>query len=431
MINRSLLLCSSVIVAFSTAGAAPRQDSARDDQHWIGTWAAAPQAARPADAQTFQNQTLRLIVHTSAGGKRVRVKFSNVFGDRPLVIGSAHLARRAAGGDIEAASDRSLTFGGRHSIDVATRSSVASDAVDLDVPPLSDVAVSVFFPQSVSATTFHSLARQTNYLSAATGDYTSAATFPTSTTVTSWPFLTGVDVAASSAGAAIVAFGSSTTDGDGSTKDANRRWPDVLAERLQKASGGSAEIGVLNEGIIGNRLLFDSPGQPDNPFGPVLGEAGLARFDRDVLSQSGVKYVLICLGVNDILFPAFPFTPPAETASTGDIIDGYRQLVGRAHRAGVRVIGTTIPPFEGATFDAAGLKLSFYTVERERVRLAVNDWIRRGRGFDGVADFDEAVRDLTRPSRLLQSYAAPDHLHVNDAGNVAQGYVVPLALFRR
>ena len=240
-----------------------------------------------------------------------------------------------------------------------------------------------------------------------------------------------MDVAASSRGAAIVAFGSSTTDGDGSTKDANRRWPDVLAERLQKSSDGGAELGVLNQGIIGNRLLNDSPRQANNPFGPILGEAGLARFERDVLAQSGVKYVFVCLGVNDILFPAFPFTPLNEGVTAGDIIAGYRQLITRARKKGVRVIGTTIPPFEGATFSAAGLNLTFYTSERETAREAVNEWIRRSRAFDAVVDFDEVLRDQSRPTQLLPAYAAPDHLHANDAGNVAQGYAIPLALFHR
>jgi lysophospholipase L1-like esterase len=249
-------------------------------------------------------------------------------------------------------------------------------------------------------------------------------------TIVSWPFLVGVDVAASSHGAAIVAFGSSTTDGDGSTKDANRRWPDVLAERLQKSADRAGELGVLNEGIIGNRLLNDSPRQANNPFGPVLGQSGLARFERDVLAQSGVKYVLVCLGVNDILFPAFAFTPPNESVSAGDIIAGYRQLIARAGKKGIRVIGTTIPPFEGATFSGAGLNLTLDTPERERARVAVNDWIRHSGAFDGVVDFDEVLRDPTRPTRLRPAYAVADHLHVNDAGNVAQGNAIPLALFR-
>jgi hypothetical protein len=307
----ALTLSLAALCANAPPGASRAADK-RDAQHWVGTWAAAPQTAVPSRAQTFRNQTLRLVVHTSVGGKRVRVKLSNLFGDRPLAVGSAHVARRAAGADIDPASDRALTFGGRASVSITARSSVVSDPVDLEVPALSDLAVSVFLPESTQATTTHTLAKQTSYVSDETGDSTAAAKFPASKTIFSWPFLTGVDVSASPRACAVVAFGSSTTDGDGSTRDANRRWPDVLAERLQKESGGNKEIGVLNEGIIGNRLLsdFESPGQSGGPFdevfkrlGPIVGQAGLARFDRDVLSQSGVRYVVLALGINDILFP--------------------------------------------------------------------------------------------------------------------------------
>jgi lysophospholipase L1-like esterase len=411
---------------------------APDGQQWIGTWATAPQAAvSTGSAQAFKNQTLRLIVHTSAGGTKARVKISNTFGDGPLLVGSAHIAHRTAAADIDPASDRILSFRGQPSITVPARSTVVSDPVDLDVPALSDLAISLFFPETTLATTSHSLAKQTSYVSAETGDVTAQAKFPVSKTITTWPFLTGVDVAAASRGASIVAFGSSTTDGDGSTRDANRRWPDVLAERLQKSSGGKTELGalgvlgVLNEGIIGNRLLFDSPQQADSPFGALLGQAGLARFERDVLEQSGVKYVLICLGVNDILFPAYPFTPASEVVTPENIFDGYRQLIARAHKRGIRVIGTTIPPFEGATFVAFGLNLTLYNPEREKVRATVNEWIRHSGKFDAVVDFDEATRDPARPTQLLPAYAAEDHLHVKDNGNVAQGNAIPLALFQR
>jgi lysophospholipase L1-like esterase len=258
-----------------------------------------------------------------------------------------------------------------------------------------------------------------------------AATFPVATRMSVWPILTGIDVEATAQSAAIVAFGSSTTDGDGSTTDANRRWPDVLAERLQHEGGHAAELGVLNEGIIGNRLLFDSPKNPANPFGAALGEAGTSRFERDVLDQSGVRYVFICLGVNDMLFPEFPFNAPHDRPTADDIIAGYRQLIARAHAKNIRVVGTTIPPFEGATFTAAGLDLRFYTADREQMRAAVNEWIRHGGQFDDVADFDAAVRDPDRPTQLLPAYAADDHLHVNDAGNVAQANAVPLSIFSR
>jgi lysophospholipase L1-like esterase len=403
---------------------------------WIGTWATAPQADIPARVQTFRKQTLRLIVHVSAGGRKVRVKISNTFGDEPLLIGAAHIARRAAGADIDPASDRTLKFSGHASTTVAPRSMVVSDLVELDVPALSDLAISLFFPESAVATTSHILALQTNYVSSETGDATAAVKFPVAKTIDSWPFLTGVDVAALSYGAAIVAFGSSTTDGDGSTDDANRRWPDVLAERLQKNAGGKAELGVLNEGIIGNRLLADShsPRQEGGPFGETLkkygdalGDAGLARFDRDVLNQAGVKYVVLLLGINDILFPG-SFTPASESVIAQSVISGNRQLIARAHKKGIRVIGTTIPPFEDATF--RNPTIHFYTPEKESVRQEVNAWIRTSGEFDAVVDFDEVVRDSSHPTHLLPLYDSGDHLHVNDTGNVAQGNAFPLSLFR-
>jgi lysophospholipase L1-like esterase len=313
---------------------------------------------------------------------------------------------------------------------VPARATTVSDPVDLEVPALSDLAISLFFPDTVAATTSHTLAKQTNYVSAESVDVAGAVRFPVAKTIVTWPFLTGVDVVASSRGAAIVAFGSSTTDGDGSTRDANRRWPDVLAQRLQDSSGGTTEMGVLNEGIIGNRLLFASPEQEGSPFGSLLGESGLKRFDRDVLDQPGVKYVLVCLGVNDLLFPGYPFTRMTEVVTPDDIFAGYRQLIARAHKRGVRIIGTTIPPFEGATFVGSGLNLTLYTLEREHSRLAINQWIRHSGQFDGVVDFDAVTRDPARPSQLLPAYAAPDHLHVTDDGNVAQGNAISLSLFQ-
>jgi lysophospholipase L1-like esterase len=203
----------------------------------------------------------------------------------------------------------------------------------------------------------------------------------------------------------------------------------VLAERLQKSAGRNAEIGVLNEGIIGNRLLNDSPKGANNPFGAALGQAGLARFERDVLAQAGVKYVIAGLGINDILFPAFPFTPSSQKVSADDIISGYRQLITRGHRKGILVIGTTNPPFEHSAFK--GLVTAFYTPEREIVRENVNDWIRSSGEFDSVVDLDAVVRDPDHPTQLLPAYDSGDHLHPNNAGCRAEGNAFPLSLFAK
>jgi lysophospholipase L1-like esterase len=417
------------ILGSTVSGIPSGSDLDRKAKQWIGTWATAAQPFIPESLQAYRNQSLRLIVHTSVGGKRVRIKISNTYGDRPLLIGGAHIARRTAEAEIDPRSDRMLKFQGKSSTTIPAGSMVVSDPVEMDVPGLSDLAVSLFLPQPAEARTSHSLAMQTSYVSPETGDSTAVVKFPVAKAIHSWPFLTGVDVEASPGSAAIVAFGSSLTDGDGTTADTNGRWTDVLAKRLQKGAEVKVKIGVLNEGIIGNRLLHDSPKGADNPFGAGLGQAGLARFERDVLAQAGVRYVIVGLGINDILFPAFPFTPPSEKVSAEDIISGYRQLIARGHQEGVRVIGTTNPPFENSAFE--GLVTAFYTPERETVRQKVNDWIRGSGEFDGVVDLDAVLRDPSRPTQLLPAYDSGDHLHPNNAGCIAEGNAFPLALFAR
>jgi lysophospholipase L1-like esterase len=400
-------------------------------KHWIGTWATAPQPPEPGHVKSFRNQTLRLIVHTSTGGTRVRIKISNTFGDHPLVIGSAHIARRADAADIDPTSDRTLKFEGKSSTTVAAGSTAVSDPVLLEVPALSDLAVTLFLPDGTEVKTVHVLALQTNYVSR-TGDSTADTKFPVAEKIHTWPFLTGVDVEASANGAAIVAFGSSLTDGDGTETDSNGRWPDVLAQQLQRSSEGKAELGVLNEGIIGNRLLNDSPMEAaGGRFGSVLGQAGLTRFDRDVLAQSGVKYVIVGVGINDIAMPG-SLTPATEGIKAEGIIAGYRQLISRAHQKGIRVIGTTNPPFENSFLDLGppGPPITFYTPEKERMRQKVNGWILSSQEFDGVVDLDAVVRDPNHPTQLLPNYDSGDHLHPNNAGCRAEGDAIPIALFQ-
>jgi len=405
--------------------------------HWIGSWATAAQPALPNHIDTFRNQTIRLIVHVSVGGLKVRIRLSNTFGNQPLQIGAAHIARRAANADIDAASDRPLTFLGHRSVSIPAGATALSDPADLSVAPLSDVAISLFFPEIAAASTSHILALQTNYVSAEnSGDTTTTAKFRATKETDSWPFLTGVDVAASPQAAAIVAFGSSTTDGDGSTENANHRWPDVLASRLVNDQRSHPELGVLNEGIIGNRLLTDShsPRQSGGPFsavldrfGDALGFSGLSRFDRDVLDQSGVRCVILALGVNDMLFPG-TFIPASESVTAQKLIDGQRQLISRARQKGIKVIATTIPPFEHGQFETP--VIYFYTPEKEAVRQQFNTWIRTSKEFDAVIDFDQVLRDPAHPSQLLPAYDSGDHLHCNDAGYIASANSVPLSLFR-
>jgi lysophospholipase L1-like esterase len=421
-----LVAALMIQVSFDPASRAAR--GARRGPYWIGTWATAAQPSGPS-AQPYANQTLRLIVHTSIGGPRVRIKISNTYGNRPLVIGAAHIALRTAGADIEPASDRALMFGEHASTTVAAGSMVASDPVDLLVPELSDLAISIFLPEATPATTVHSLAKQTNYIAAETGDHTADLKFPVARTIRNWPFLTGVEVATSSRAAAIVAFGSSLTDGDGTTADTNRRWPDVLAERLQKS--GKKGFGVLNEGIIGNRLLHDSPVEAaDGRFGRVLGESGLARFERDVLAQPGTRFVVLGLGINDLAFPG-SLTPETEKITAEMIVAGYRELIRRAHRRGIKIIGTTNAPFENCLLDlpSPAKPITFYTPEKEIVRQKVNEWILNSGEFDAVVDLDRVLRDPNRPTQINPAYDSGDHLHPNNAGSIAEADAFPLTLF--
>jgi lysophospholipase L1-like esterase/predicted ester cyclase len=365
---------------------------------------------------------VRLVVHTSLGADRVRVRLANVFDDHPLVVGAAHIARRTTGASIDPPTDRVIRFGGRTSVEVPGRSFVLSDPVLLDVPALSDVAVSLYLPGETRATTTHVLALQTSYVSPPTGDATGAATLPAGTATTkTWPFLAGLDVATTAPGTiAAVVFGDSTVDGDGSTPDTNRRWPDVLAARLH-AEG--APVAVLNEGLIGNRLLHDSPTGNLNPVGSVFGRSALARFERDALGQSGVGAVIVRIGINDIAFPG-ALAPPTERVTVDTMAAGYRQLVARARQRHVRVIGSTLSPFEGAA-----LFPNFYSLDKEAIREELNAWIRDGGEFDAVVDFDEVLRDPAHPARLNPAYDSGDHLHPNDAGYAAMARAVPSTLF--
>jgi lysophospholipase L1-like esterase len=426
-------------------GWALSRDALHDEARWAGTWAAAPQPLIPGTLEIFEHNTLRLVVHTSVAGSFVRVAFSNAYGEIPFNLSHVHIAIRTSGADIDPKSDRTLLFHGKVAATIAPHSRLVSDAVALPVPALGDLAVSFYLPEKTEATTSHFLALQTSYV--AEGDRTSSAQFPTFKTIDTWPFLTGVEVAGRSPSSAIAILGSSTTDGDGSTPDKNRRWPDVLATRLQKAGGATERLGVLNLGIIGNRLLKDSPQQAssqptgsrasvywsahgkgqENPFGLGLGEAALTRFERDVLSRSGVRLLIVCMGINDISFPG-TFTSPAEMVSPEDLIEGFRRLIARAHEHRIEVIGTTIPPFENAVYPH-DKTLIVYTPAKERVRQQVNSWIRITNEFDAMVDFDAAVRDPHHPTKLLERFDSGDHLHTNDAGYAAVADAASLTIF--
>jgi lysophospholipase L1-like esterase len=413
--RRSALLAAATlalaaVLALPAAPALAQDPRDWNAEHWVGTWGTAP-AGPPLEASTqvFTNQTLRLIVHTSIGGDRVRIRVSNEFGTTALRIGGAHVALRQAGSEIVAGTDRVLTFSGATSITIPPGAPVLSDPVDLAIPALSDLAISLFLPGEARATTIHGTALQTNYISLA-GNFTGATPFPTERTITSWPFLTEVDV--TSSGAAIVALGNSITDGTRSTVDTNNRWPDWLARRLQitRDTGINARLGVVNRGISSNRLLTNPP------VASLAGRNALERFDRDVLATAGVRYLTVMIGINDI-----GNSTPEAPVTADDLISGYRQLIARAHIKGIAVFGATLTPFQGA---------GYYSPEKDVVRQAVNNWIRNGEEFDGVIDFDRVTRDPGNPLRFLPAYDSGDHLHPNDLGYQAMGNAVPLELFR-
>jgi lysophospholipase L1-like esterase len=399
----------SLAVLIAAALALPLHAAPLGAEHWVGTWGAgAGGPPLPGHGQSFTNQTLRLVVHTSVKGRRVRIRLSNEMGSTPLTIGAAHIALHASGVDIAAGSDRVLTFSGSPSITIPPGSPVLSDPVDLEAPAQSDLAISIYLPGAVTVSTLHSGANQTSYVSEP-GDFSGAASLPAKDKIGAWPFLTEVDVEGE--GGTVVAFGDSITDGFHSSANSNSRWPDFLERRLHTAEAGGGAPGVVNRGISGNRLLSNPPP------GSSAGRAALERFDRDVLATAGVRAMTVMLGINDIGHSSDDSPLPGGAS---DLIAGYRQLIARAHEHGIAVYGATLTPFEGA---------KYYSPEKEQMREAVNDWIRGSGEFDGVIDFDKVTRDPAQPKRFLPAYDSGDHLHPNDAGYQAMGNAVPLAWF--
>ena len=401
-----LLLLS--LCAFTPASS----NAASPADHWVGTWAASPMAAKNPDgkfgAPGTDGTTLREIVHISIGGPAVRVILTNEFGLEPLTIGAAQVALSSGTSAIIPGTATALTFGGKPSIMIPPGALAVSDPAPLKVAPASNLAVSLFLPdQPVNQLTFHPFADQTNYL--VPGNVVTATSLDTPQTFFTWNFLKGVDVTADNKAASIVTFGDSITDGAHSTRDANARWPDVLARRLQ-ADKKTAHLGVLNQGIGGNRILHDT-----------TGPSALARFDRDVIAQTGVKYLVIMESINDIGHATDP-AKPYDVVTADDLIAGLTQLATRAHTHGIKVYGATLTPFVGAKYQSpAG----------EEMRETINKWIRTTDQFDGVIDFDKVTTDPTHPGMFLPLDDSGDHLHPGDAGYKAMGESIDLNLFTR
>ncbi|HET8692879.1 MAG TPA: SGNH/GDSL hydrolase family protein [Steroidobacteraceae bacterium] len=406
-------VAAAALAPFGGAVLAGHDDYGHDhhgrDRSWVGTFATSPQFVRSTQtALLFPAQTtIRQIVHTSIGGAAVRVRLSNEFGTGPLMVGAAAVALRGSGSGTVPHTNYPLTFGGKTSIMLAPGAPALSDPVPLRVQPLSDLAVSLYLPDETVGSTLHSVGLQTNYVAPAGADYTAATSLPAGTTVQNYFFLAGVEVLASSRAVAVVTLGDSITDGTRSTPDTNSRWPNFLAERLQ-AARNLDEVGVLNEGISGNRIFSGDAGVPT-----------LARFDRDVLSKPEVQFMTVLIGINDIGNSARGTGP---LVSADDIVAGYRQIIARAHARGIKVYGATLTPIEGSGYDYP---------QAEDDRQAVNAWIRTSGEFDAVIDFDLATRDPSHPTRFLPAYDSGDHLHPNDLGYKMMARAIPLTLFQR
>lgn len=373
--------------------------------------------AAPPEIANITEQTVRMIVRTSVGGRRVRIRIANAFGAPSLSIGAAHLALRATESATVPGTDRTLTFGGQPTATVYAGQVLVSDPVDLAVPPLTDLAVSLYVPGDAGLPTSHRFGLRPTYLSAP-GNYAASASIENvAMTTQSYYWLAGVDVLGPPEGGTLVTFGDSITDGDQSTPDTIRMWPALLAARLQ-ANAATKHVGVVNAGISGNRLLGDNT-------------SGVVRFVEHALSVPGVKWITVLEGINDIsgatrqnpgALTGGAAPAPARAFSADDLIRAYRQMIELAHLRGVKVIGCTITPFGGS---------STFTERGEAIRQAANEWIRKSGAFDAVVDFDAATRGNADPLRFRAEADSPDLLHPGDSGYRLMADAFDLAVFTR
>jgi lysophospholipase L1-like esterase len=384
---------------------------------WIATWAASPQSSTPNPHEpllSIDNQTVRERLRVSIGGSQIRLRFSNEFGSSPLLIGAATVAIPADASSVNEDSIQNVTFNGRNSIEIPAGAPVLSDPISFPLAPGAEISVSIYFPTRLTTPTLHAFAFKHAVVSQH-GDFTHQNKIDPAALSTASISVTAVLVPSKSSTHLVVAFGDSITDGDGSTVDADNNWPNNLIRRLARESKDSA-LAVVNEGIVGNRLLHGAD---------IFGVSALARFDRDALVLPGVSHIVLLEGINDIGFAGARtdgqyLADPSEAPSAKDIIDAYQQLISRAHARGIKVIGGTITPCEGAAIPG------YYSDAKELVREAVNKWIRTSGAFDGIFDFDATVRDPDHPTKLLPKFASKDHLHPNDAGYKAMADSIDL-----
>jgi lysophospholipase L1-like esterase len=413
-------VASALVFAASGYAASSSARASHGAVRWVNAWQASPAPGGtipgsdcPAD-MGLNNQTVRNIAFTTAGGSWVRVRLSNAFGAQPLQVGAASVAIAGTGAAAVPGSTRALRFGGRSSILIAADAEALSDPVSLKIHALQRLDLSVYLPTATGPATQHFFAQQDNYLASGNQVGASSATAFT-TTITCRMFVDDVDVQASRRFAGtVVTLGDSITDGYGSTTNANRRYPDDLARRLNAVGGRT--LSVSNAGIGGNDLLTF---RTDVPFGAIFGPPAVARLPRDVLTQAGARSVILLEGINDI---------GASGATAAELIQADQQIIAQAHAAGLRVYGATLTPFGGSNAQYGG---QYGTPEGELQRQLLNQWIRTSGAFDAVFDFDKAIRDPTDPSRMLPQYDSGDHLHPNDAGYQKMADTVDLAVILR
>jgi len=415
------LFCSLLFIPRLTG--APRN---APQPAWIATWAASPQPTAPDPRKPLLNiedQTVRERVRVSIGGAQICIRLSNEYGAAPLLVGSATVAAPSDSTSVRLGSIHTVTFGGSNSVTIPAGAPVLSDPVAFPVASGAQISISLYFPKRIATPTLHAFALKRAVVSQH-GDYTGAERIEAAGASNSSILVSAVLVPVQPSQRLVVAFGDSVTDGDGSTPDADRNWPSDLIRRLAKTPEGPS-VAVVNEGIVGNRLLSDC----------LLASAGcfsvsaLARFDRDALALPRVTHIVLLEGLNDIGFPGANLdgtylADPSDVRTAEDLIFAYRQLISRAHARGVKLIGGTINPFEGV--DVPG----YYSESKEAVRQTVNKWIRTSGSFDGVIDFDAVLRDPDHPTRLLPRFASEDLLHPNDAGYQAMADAIDLALFK-
>jgi len=407
---RRALAAFTVLVASTSVlvGAVAAPATSGGHAAWVGTWAT---ALTPAGSNQlgFDNQTIRTVVRTSVGGDRVRIRLSNAYGTQATAVGKVTVAFPVAPAspDLRPETLKTLTFNGSGSATMFKGADLISDPVAMNVPAGAELTVNVFFPTPTGPAPFHLTARQTIRVYA--GDRTAEASGAGNTAAfRSSFFLAGVDVLTRRSPGSVVVLGDSVSDGNGSTVDANTRWPDFLAARTRATPTRSDDFGVLNEALAGNRIGHDGA---EPPLGfPALGLNGLARFDTDVYGQTGVETVVLELGVNDVLFSV----DPAER-----IIAAIRQAATQLHQKGLRVLVCTLVPFNG--FAAPP-----WTPEKEAIRQQVNTFLRASHEFDGLVDIDKVLRDPADATKLRAEFDSGDHIHPNDAGAKAIAEAVPL-----